>query len=141
MNIQLKKLYAEATIPSYSREGDAALDLHALYEELQNGQATYGTGIAIKIPEGHVGLIFPRSSITKYDLALANSVGVIDSNYTGEIIVKFNLLKQAEYARMYSLGDRIAQLIILPIPQINFVEVDSLPVTNRGEQGFGSSGA
>lgn len=141
MNIQLKKLYAEAVVPSYSREGDAALDLHALTDTLHNGQATYGTGIAIKIPEGHVGLIFPRSSITKYDLALANSVGVIDSNYTGEIIVKFNLLKEWEHARMYSLGDRIAQLIVLPIPAINFVEVDDLPPTNRGEQGFGSSGA
>ena len=139
MNIEIKKFHPKATIPKYSREGDAGMDLVAVEWTVENTLYVYKTGIGIKIPEGHVGLLYPRSSISKYDLSLANHVGVIDSNYVGEIILKFR--KTDICPNIYLVGDRIAQLIIVPYPTINFVEVKELQETNRGSNGFGSSGA
>jgi dUTP pyrophosphatase len=97
----------------------------------------YGTGLAVEIPEGHVGLLFPRSSISNSGLILTNSVGVIDSGYRGEIKFRFKHIPDTAY---YKPGDRIGQLIVMPYPEIDFQEVEELSSTERGEGGFGSSG-
>lgn len=138
-SVKIKKLNPNATIPSYAKDGDAGLDLTAteIISDTTN-QITYGTGIAIEIPNGYVGLVFPRSSIKKYELQLSNSVGVIDSGYRGEIQATFNKIHNK--ITDYKIGDRIAQLLILPYPKISFIEVDSLSESERGEGGFGSTG-
>jgi dUTP pyrophosphatase len=144
LNIKIKKLNPNAVIPSYSKDGDAGMDLvstEIISETTQ--QITYGTGISMEIPKGYVGLVFPRSSIRKYDLALTNCVGVIDSGYRGELQATFkktNWLKGNE-SEKYQIGDRIAQIMIIPYPQIKFEEVSELSNSDRGMGGFGSTGA
>jgi len=140
MQVKIKRLHPDAEIPMYAYSTDAGLDLTCTEILSENGyQITYGTGVAIEIPDGYVGLIFPRSSIRKTNLFLSNSVGVIDSAYRGEIQFTFNkgLIK---YDKVYSVGDRIGQLIILPYPKIELIESDILSETDRGEGGFGSTG-
>ena len=92
----------------------------------------------MEIPEGHVGLLYPRSSISKTSCSLRNAVGVIDSGYRGEIMLKFSC---STNLNIYNVGDRVAQLIIMPYPQVQFEEVEELSDTDRGEGGFGSTGA
>jgi dUTP pyrophosphatase len=139
MKVNIKKIIEEAVIPSYSRNGDAGLDLTATSFSIENDCYVYGTGIAIEIPEGYVGLIYPRSSISKYDLILANHVGVIDSNYRGELILKFKKTKDL-FNKIYIVGDRIGQLIIMAYPSIEFSICEDLSSTNRNTANFGSSG-
>jgi len=141
MIIRFKKLDSEAIMPVYSREGDAAVDLVAIsrYWDKDKSLFVMGTGIAVEIPRGYVGLIYPRSSISNYNMLLSNHVGVIDSNYRGEIIFKFREVDK-EYGVSYCVGDRIGQLIIQPIPVMDFLEVKELSLTNRGASGYGSSG-
>jgi dUTP pyrophosphatase len=137
MRIRIKKLHADAIVPKYAHFGDAAVDLVAVRKwEDKYGNACYGTGLAMEIPENHVGLLFPRSSISKTNLRLANAVGVVDSGYRGEVILKFD--KQGSMG--YEVGDRIGQLMLLPIPSIQFVEVVNLPASDRDVGGFGSTG-
>lgn len=138
MKVKIKKLHEDAVIPAYSKPGDAGLDLVAVTEEWNedNSMVTYSTGLAMEIPEGYVGLVFPRSSITKTALNLANSVGVIDSGYRGPIMFKF---RYPEEGMVYDIGDRIGQIIIMPYPQVEFEEVEELSSTERGEGGFGST--
>lgn len=138
LQIKIKKLHENAVIPCYASHGDAGMDLTATSREFIEDILTYGTGLAIEIPEGYVGLIFPRSSIYKQQLVLANSIGVIDSGYRGEIMCKFR--KTADFPDMYAIGDRVAQIVILPFPRIEMVEVDELSDTSRGNGGFGSTG-
>jgi dUTP pyrophosphatase len=140
LKIRLKKLNPTAVTPSYSKDGDAGMDLTAT-TIISNtiDQVTYGTGISLEIPKDYVGLVFPRSSIRKYDLELTNSVGVIDSGYRGEIQLTFN--KVNNKTTIYNVGDRVGQIMIIPYPKINFVESDELTITERGEGGFGSSGS
>jgi dUTP pyrophosphatase len=147
MIVKCKKLHESAIIPQYAKDGDAGIDLVATsFVTNTTYSVLYGTGLAVEIPEGYVGLIFPRSSITKKDLILNNSVGVIDSGYRGEIMVGFRkVAKSADHfnfvnIQMYELGDRIAQLIILPYPKIQLQEVEELSETERGDGGFGSTG-
>ena len=129
-----------AVTPSYSKDGDAGMDLTATtIISHTTDQVTYGTGISLEIPKDYVGLVFPRSSIRKYDLELTNSVGVIDSGYRGEIQLTFN--KVNNKTTIYNVGDRVGQIMIIPYPKINFVESDELTITERGEGGFGSSGS
>ena len=118
------------------------MDLVATSMKFDGTQITYGTGLSIEIPEGFVGLVFPRSSIRKTDLSLSNSVGVIDSGYRGEIQATFNQrsLSSQSGSFVYGVGDRIMQIIIIPHPPIEFQEVDELTNTERGEGGFGSTG-
>lgn len=139
MKVKVKKLVPEAIIPKYAKPGDAGLDLTAISEDWDGKHSilTYGTGLSIEIPEGHVGLLFPRSSVYKTNLSLANSVGVIDSGYRGEIMFKFRYF---EKGMVYEVGDRIGQIIILPIPYIELEETNELSDSNRGSGGFGSSG-
>jgi dUTP pyrophosphatase len=140
MKVGIKKLHLDAVIPKYSKAGDAGLDLTATEIIKDAGfQITYGTGISVEIPLGYVGLIFPRSSIRNYELNLSNCVGVIDSGYRGEIQFTFNKTGGVPSKR-YEVGERIGQLIIIPYPEIEFVELDNLSNSERGEGGFGSSG-
>ncbi|MFA5484932.1 MAG: dUTP diphosphatase [Candidatus Pacearchaeota archaeon] len=140
MKVKFKKLSENAVIPKYSKDGDACVDLTAVECNVENGEImVYKTGLAMEIPHGYVGLIFPRSSISKTKLRLCNSVGVIDSGYRGEIMFKFNLDKDSPFP-MYNIGDRVGQLMIIPIPFIEFEEVDELSESERGVGGFGSTG-
>ena len=139
LTVRFKKLYEDAIVPSYAKPGDAGLDLtaHRLVPCVVGiPYMEYGTGIAVEIPQGHVGLVFPRSSISKLeDFYLKNSVGVIDSGYRGEIMMRF--CKSHEF---YEAGEKIGQLIIIPYPTIYLEEVEELSSTERGEGGFGSTG-
>ena len=140
MQIKIKRLHNNAVVPKYAKTGDAGLDLVAT--EIINKdvfQITYGTGLAMEIPTGYVGLVFPRSSVRKYDLSLTNCVGVIDSGYRGELQATFRRHKGVASVD-YEVGDKIAQMIIVPYPSIEFIETDELSETERGTGGFGSSG-
>lgn len=141
IDVNIKKLHKDAVIPSYSKDGDAGMDLTAteIISETDD-DITYGIGIAMEIPRGYVGLVFPRSSIRKYDLILSNSVGVIDSGYRGEIQATIKKTK-GYYSKAYQLGERVAQIIIIPYPQVKFNEVLELSETDRGSGGFGSTGS
>ena len=136
LNIKIKKVRQEAIIPTKAHTTDAGYDLYASSCHSENGLVSYGTGVAVEIPEGYVGLVFPRSSIADTHLTLSNSVGVIDSGYRGEIKAKF----RKGGTRGYGVGDRIAQLIILPYPEVVFEEVEELADSDRGTGGYGSSG-
>ena len=139
MKIQFKKLVSNAITPRIGKPGDAGADLVATSLDLsRDGQVVYSTGIAVEIPEGMVGLVFPRSSIRDKDLVLSNGVGVIDSGYRGEIMATFNL--KNPWSEIYNVGDRIAQLVIIPVPLAQYVEVDELSETQRGTAGHGSTG-
>ena len=152
MRVKFKKLHPNAILPKYSKPGDAGMDLTATTFTLnkQFSYAEYGTGLAVEIPPGHVGLVFPRSSIAKTNQTLANSVGVIDENFRGEIRLMFfpnaegiaEILVNPEVKIMltYQVGDRIAQLIIMPFPHITPEWADELSETVRGADAFGSSG-
>lgn len=169
IRLKLKKLYEDVPTPKYATNGSAGLDLTAMsrfYDK--NGNVCYGTGIAIEIPEGYVGLLFPRSSITKKDIFVKNSVGVIDSDYRGEIILKcapslgfadYDDVYDARYGinmdqdhfdgvtylsdnsnNHYNIGDKCCQLVIVPIPKVVIHLVDELSETERGTGGYGHTG-
>ena len=139
MKVGIKKLHPNAIIPKYAKAGDAGLDLTAVEIIDDPVQVTYKTGLAFEIPLGFMGLIFPRSSVRNYELSLSNCVGVIDSGYRGEVQLTFNKLGGVP-SKAYVVGDRVGQLIIMPYPEIELVELDNLSSTERGEGGFGSSG-
>lgn len=140
MQVKIKKINPNAITPSYARTGDAGLDLTAITKEWDesSGCVKMGTGIAIEIPEGYCGLLFPRSSIVKQPLMLKNSVGVIDSGYRGELCFYFNPMERP--TKNYNIGDRVGQLVIMPYPRIDVVVADSLSSTERGEGSTGSTG-
>jgi len=139
MRVKVMKLDAGAKIPKYSKRGDAGMDLYAVSQKFDDhGNYVFGTGLAMEIPEGYVGLIFPRSSISKTAHSLRNAVGVIDSGYRGEIMMKYDI--NTLNSPVYEIGDRIAQIIILPYPQVEFEEVFELADSERGSGGFGSTG-
>lgn len=144
MQVNIKRLHKDAVIPSYAKHGDAGMDLTATSKSYdEHGNVCYGTSLAFEIPNGYVGYVFPRSSNSKKDLLLSNSVGVIDSGYRGEVVLKFKMtcgFIDNNHGCDYSIGDRIGQIIIMPIQQIEFNEVDTLEDSERGQCGFGSSG-
>jgi dUTP pyrophosphatase len=140
LNVGVKKLHRTAVIPEYAKYGDAGLDLTAtrILSDTEY-KITYGTDIALEIPYGYVGLLFPRSSIRKYNIELSNSVGVIDAGYRGEIQLTFDKFKNAE-SKCYNVGDKIGQVVIMPFPKIKFIEKNELTDSDRGEGGFGHTG-
>ena len=185
MKVKIKKLAENAVVPAYAHATDAGMDLTAVSRVFdEKGSVVYGTGLAFEIPEGYVGLLFPRSSNAKKDLLLSNSVGVLDSGYRGEVTFKFkpSLLyvdkgavgedendydgsfqtdintqevtfhgRNKDYPdvsegclpflpRLYEVGERIGQVIIIPYPHIELEEVDELSDTDRGTGGYGSTG-
>lgn len=145
MKVKIKKLHPDAVIPKYAKSGDAGLDLVAvsckvLVDSLtdEDTKVEVDSGIAVEIPEGYVGLIFPRSSIKGTGVRLTNCVGVIDSGYRGSIKAYFDIVdKSLVY---YEKGNKFAQLLIIPYPQIELEEVEELTQTERGASGYGSSG-
>ena len=139
MKVNVKKLHPNAVVPKYAKAGDAGMDLYATSESYdEHGNYVYGTGLAMEIPKGYVGLIFPRSSISKTSHSLRNAVGVIDSGYRGEIIFKFSI--NTHNSPVYEVGERIGQMIIMPYPQVEFEEAFELSKTERGKGGYGSTG-
>lgn len=155
MFVKFVKLDKEAVVPSKAKEGDAGFDLVALDDGVidEDGYIQYKTGLAIEPPLGYHTEIFPRSSISKKDLVLANSIGLVDNGYRGEILVRFKAVDSLERQstgdvrslskdnlRLYSKGDKIAQLVIRQTIQVSFIEVEELSDSSRGSGGFGSSG-
>lgn len=138
--VKVKKLDPNAVIPTYSKDGDAGMDL-TITKEIENTSfsVSYGFGIAMEIPKGYVGLVFPRSSVRNQDLILSNCVGVIDSGYRGELQATFKKTNGLDSLK-YKVGERGAQIVILPYPQIRMIESNELSNTERGEGGFGSTG-
>jgi dUTP pyrophosphatase len=137
MKIKIKRLHPEAVLPKYAKQGDAGMDLTAVSrEKIDKDHFRYNFGIALEIPEGFVGFVFPRSSCYKQQQMLSNCVGVIDSGYRGEISAV--MFGTTDYS--YKVGDRVAQLIVLPIPYVQFNEVQELSDTERGTGGYGSTG-
>ena len=168
MLVKIKKLNNAAVLPHYATVGAAGMDITAISKTFdKDGNAVYGTGLAFEIPEGYVGLLFPRSSVSKTGLGLTNCVGVVDSDYRGEVTLKFkSLLRMVKdpvivakiYASQvlttddnvavaniwgnedYQVGDRVAQMIIIPYPHIEWEEVTELSETKRGDGGYGHTG-
>lgn len=168
LKIRVKKLIPEAEIPKYAHRGDAGMDVVATSISVTNDYIEYGTGLAFEVPKGYVMLIFPRSSNSKKDLLLCNSVGVLDSTYRGELkfrykrvyriknqaseetngemttnsIVNPGMANEMEFdaSKWYWVGDKVGQIMILPYPEVHFIETDELSETERGEGGFGSTG-
>lgn len=149
MKIKVKKLHRNAVIPHYAVEGDAGMDLVATTKMHDKyGNLVFGTGLAFEIPEGYVGLIFPRSSICKTTHMLTNAVGVIDSGYRGEVTLKFKAalkdvqlpIFDANSVEEYEVGDRVGQIMILPYPHVLFEEAEELSDTRRGTGGYGHTG-
>ena len=140
MKIKVKRLNELAMLPTKAHATYAGFDLYATSKIYDNyGNVVYGCGLAFEIPDGYMGLVFPRSSNAKKLLLLSNSVGVIDSGYRGEVTAKFKRLypiSQGEYA----IGERFAQLIVMPIPAVEFEEAEELSESERGVGGYGSSG-
>lgn len=142
LNVSIKRLDPEVELPRYAYAGDAGLDLRANAEvEIPpHGRALIPTGLAIAIPEGFAGFVQPRSGMAlKRGLSIANTPGLIDSHYRGELkVIAVNL--DPEQPIVIERGERIAQLVIQAVPVVNLVEVDELDETDRGAGGFGSSG-
>ena len=142
MKVKIKKLVPEAVIPVYAKPGDAGMDLTAVKVEYDrvNKCFVYHSGLAFEVPEGHVMLLFPRSSNRKTEAYLTNSVGVIDSGYRGEVMVVFKNNHPDNHQAPYKIGERIAQIKIQEVIPIEFVEVEELSETERGDGGYGSTG-
>lgn len=142
MDLPVAKLSPEGRLPTRAHEGDAGLDLYAS-EQAHIGPGerwSVGTGVGVEIPEGHAGLVLPRSGLAReHGISLVNSPGLIDSGYRGELRVLLLNNDPAETFRVEA-GDRIAQLVLVPIALATPVEVESLADSVRGGGGFGSSG-
>ena len=141
MRLRIKRLDKGIPMPEYANPGDAGFDLRATEDVAINPRETVmvGTGIAVEIPEGHVGLVFPRSGLaSKKGVSLANCVGVVDSGYRGE--VKLPLRNAGRDAVCVSRGVRCAQMVVVPYAACELMESDELADTERGAGGFGSSG-
>jgi dUTP pyrophosphatase len=163
--IKFKLLHPDAKLPSRAHATDAAFDVIAVSREIKDGYISYGLGFSTEIPAGWEAKVYPRSSISNYDLILCNGVGVIDSAYRGEWGARFRFTpKQGKcgwqmgndklgtetnvsfdevygYAKLYEIGDRIAQIQFQPVPQVCFEVVDELNDSARATGGFGSTGA
>lgn len=143
MDVKFKKLHDDAKIPSYAHDTDAGLDLTAVsftqeFDKSNKLVLVYHTGLAVEIPEGYVGLIFMRSSVSNKSISLTNAVAVIDSGYRGELLLKYKITTDS-LPTIYQPGEKIGQLIIIPYPKINPIEVEELSSSDRNEGGFGST--
>lgn len=143
MDVKFKKLHDDAKIPSYAHDTDAGLDLTAVsftqeFDKSNKLVLVYHTGLAVEIPEGHVGLIFMRSSVSNKSISLTNAVAVIDSGYRGELLLKYKITTDS-LPTIYQPGEKIGQLIIIPYPKINPIEAEELSSSDRNEGGFGST--
>jgi dUTP pyrophosphatase len=142
IELPIRRLREEAVVPERAYEGDAGLDLAACERvELGPGErAVVGTGLAVAIPEGYAGFVQPRSGLAdRHGISSVNSPGLIDSGYRGEIkVILLNTDPSTPFVVEY--GMRIAQLVVVPVPELEVIETDELPATERGVRGHGSSG-
>lgn len=138
--LKIKRLDEYAVIPEYATNGSAGLDLTSVWTRAVKTETyyyqEYGVGLAVEIPKGWVGLLFARSSISKTRTTLANAVGVIDSDYRGEITLRF---RYDGLGCDYAVGERIGQLVLVQAPQFVLTEVEELTTTARGTGGYGST--
>lgn len=170
IDVKFKKLIPEAVIPTKAHPTDVGFDLTATKVNVTENYVEYETGIALQLPPGYFAIITPRSSNSKKDLLLANSIGIIDNSYIGELKFRYKRILMPVMQKImiapptgdpvqdemntqevpsltyrdnyiYKVGERIGQLIILPYPEINLIETQELYETDRGDGGFGSSGA
>jgi len=142
MDLPIRKLDPTVPTPAYAQPGDAGLDLASNVDVVINPgeRALVATGISVAIPEGHAGLVLPRSGLaSRYGLTMANSPGLIDSGYRGEIVCAVINLDRTTAVKI-ARGDRIAQLVIVPVATVELMLVDDLPPSERGPAGFGSTG-
>lgn len=141
MTESIEVLFSGA-LPVYAHPGDAGADLVSTEDVVlaPGERATVGTGLKIALPNGYVGFVVPRSGLAaKHGITIVNSPGTVDAGYRGELrVTLLNTDAREPYA--IAAGDRIAQLIVMPVPRVRFVEVDRLPGSDRGEGGFGSTG-
>jgi len=139
--VNFKKLHADTKLPVKGSSSAACFDVYATSMTLDHkGVVTYGLGFATEIPEGWRGVIVPRSNIAKHPWVLANSIGIVDSDYRGEWMVKFKCISDELKALPYSVGDRVAQIYFEKNVDVAFAEVEELDQTGRGDGGFGSTG-
>lgn len=143
LTLTIQRLDKTIPLPEYAYPGDAGLDLRAAcdYTLLPEGRAAIPTALRIAIPEGYAGFVLPRSGMAaRHGLSVVNTPGLIDSQYRGEVTV-LAINHDASEPIIIKKGDRIAQLVIVPVSQARLVEVDTLDETERNERGFGSSGS
>jgi dUTP diphosphatase len=141
--LQFRRLRPEATLPTAQHPGDAGLDLCSAVDVVvePGARVMIPTGVAVAIPEGHAGLVLPRSGLaSKQGLTMANAPGLIDAGYRGEVICAAVNLDREQAVKIL-VGDRIAQLVVVELPGVEPTWVDDLPETTRGEGGFGSTGS
>jgi len=142
--IKVKKLHPDAVLPQNAHEGDAGYDLAAIDDGKMDDEGRYieyDTGLAIQPPQGFHTCIYPRSSISKYDLSLANSVGIVDGGYRNSLKLRFFRCVGLDYPeKIYKKGDKIGQLVIVKTENMPFEWADELDETERGHGGFGSTG-
>lgn len=140
MKIRFKKLVPDAVIPAKAYSTDAGFDLVAVSveEDRKRNIVTYHTGLAVSLPKNHFALLCPRSSVYKHQLQLANGLGIIDQDYHGELIFKYRIVQP--HISRYAVGERVGQLVVVPMPILEVEEVDNLEMTDRGFGGFGSTG-
>lgn len=136
LTVKIKRLYPNVTLPEKGNVSDACFDLKAISITETDDYIEYGLGLSLEIPKGYCGLIFPRSSISKYNLILCNSVGVIDSGYRGELLARFKRTGE----KVYNIGDRVCQMLFYKLPEVTFIESNNLDTLNDRNGGFGSTG-
>ena len=141
IDVKIRKVHPDAVLPKRAHPTDAGMDVTAISMEMTEDYIEYDTGLQFQLPPGYVMLIFPRSSNSKKDLLMCNSVGVLDAGYTGNLKFRFKLTTDGYTEKIYNPGDKIGQIIIIPYPEINFIETEEFDETDRGSGGFGSTGS
>ena len=139
IDVKIRKVDENAVIPFRAHPTDAGMDVTAISMEMTEDYVEYDTGLQFQLPEGYAMLIFPRSSNSKKDLLLCNSVGILDANYTGNLKLRFKLTNEGYTKKIYNPGDRVGQIMIIPYPDVNFIETNDFNETDRGDGGFGST--
>lgn len=142
LKLKVKRLTDTAKIPTYAHDGDACFDIYSDgIKEIGGTTTVHSTGLRFEIPKGYAMMIYSRSGMAfKSDVRLANCVGVVDSGFVGEVMVKLSSDSRCIGALAFRQGDRIAQAMLIPVPAVWFEEVDDMADTERGDGGFGSSG-
>ena len=139
IDVKIRKVHPDAVIPFRAHATDAGMDVTAISMEMTEDYVEYDTGLQFQLPEGYAMLIFPRSSNSKKDLLLCNAVGILDAGYTGNLKLRFKLTTEGYTEKIYNPGDKVGQIMIIPYPEINFIETEVFNETERGNGGFGST--
>ena len=139
IDVKIRKVHPDAVIPFRAHTTDAGMDVTAISMEITEDYVEYDTGLQFQLPEGYAMLIFPRSSNSKKDLLLCNSVGILDAGYTGNLKLRFKLTTEGYTEKVYNPGDKVGQIMIIPYPEVNFIETEVFNETERGDGGFGST--